>query len=121
MAAASTPATPARSCRSAAWRACWWVARHSCPRTSGRSARRPLDAAARPRTLPLDGKPARGTIMCIKVEQDAALCAANRSRIDAAPPWHTAGWNLQQQDDALLTARLEDVARASGDWAWETD
>jgi signal transduction histidine kinase len=59
--------------------------------------------------------------MCIKVEQDAALCAANRSRIDAAPPWHTAGWNLQQQDDALLTARLEDVARASGDWAWETD
>ncbi len=53
--------------------------------------------------------------MCIKVEQDAALCAANRSRID------TAAHCTPQEDTALLIARLEDVARASGDWAWETD
>jgi|GEM_PF-1805270 len=58
--------------------------------------------------------------MCIKVDQDAALCAANRSRIDAPGPWQ-APWMIPPHDTPLMIERLQDVARASGDWAWETD
>ena len=62
--------------------------------------------------------------MCIKVDQDEALRAANRPRVpDTA---HAIGVGVEwtparMQETLLLTQRLEDVARASGDWSWETD
>jgi len=60
--------------------------------------------------------------MCIKVDQDNALRAANRPRVDAVAPVAAVGWtHAQMQETTLLTQRLEDVARASGDWIWETD
>lgn len=60
--------------------------------------------------------------MCIKVEQDNALRAANRARIGFSPSCDGTEWTpARMQAKALLTQRLEDVARASGDWAWETD
>jgi signal transduction histidine kinase len=60
--------------------------------------------------------------MCIKVDQDNALRAANRPRVDAVAPVAAVEWtHAQMQETTLLTQRLEDVARASGDWIWETD
>jgi signal transduction histidine kinase len=60
--------------------------------------------------------------MCIKVPHDEALRAANQPRVDAALAGAGMAWTLaQMQESALLAQRLEDVARASGDWIWETD
>ena len=60
--------------------------------------------------------------MCIKVPHDEALRAANPPRVDAAMAGAPVPWTLaQMHETALLTQRLEDVARASGDWIWETD
>ena len=60
--------------------------------------------------------------MCIKVDDDDALRAANRPRVDAVPAGAGAEWTYAQVAEALLlTQRLEDIARATGDWAWETD
>jgi len=60
--------------------------------------------------------------MCIKVDGDQALRAANRSRVDAVATDPGADWTPKRlQEMLLLTQRLEDVARASGDWIWETD
>jgi len=60
--------------------------------------------------------------MCIKVDQDDALRAANRPRVDTVARGAGVEWtHAQMQETMLLTQRLEDVARASGDWIWETD
>jgi PAS domain-containing protein len=60
--------------------------------------------------------------MCIKVDGDDALRAANRPRVDALTPGVGVEWtHARLQEAMLLTQRLEDVARASGDWIWETD
>ena len=60
--------------------------------------------------------------MCIKVDEDDALRAANRPRVDTAAPGAGIEWtHAQMQETMLLTQRLEDVARAAGDWIWETD
>jgi signal transduction histidine kinase len=60
--------------------------------------------------------------MCIKVAEDEALRAANRPRVDVVAPTARVEWTPAQiQETTLLTQRLEDVARASGDWIWETD
>jgi signal transduction histidine kinase len=60
--------------------------------------------------------------VCIKVDEDDALRAANHPRVDTVAPGARAEWTPKQmQETMLLTQRLEDVARASGDWAWETD
>jgi signal transduction histidine kinase len=60
--------------------------------------------------------------MCIKVDQDEALRAANRPRVDTVARGAGVEWtHAQMQETLLLTQRLEDVARASGDWIWETD
>jgi signal transduction histidine kinase len=60
--------------------------------------------------------------MCIKVDKDEALRAANRPRVDTVAPLAGVEWTAEQvRETALLTQRLEDVARASGDWIWETD
>lgn len=60
--------------------------------------------------------------MCIKVDEDDAVRAMNSPRVDA-PEWGAGtGWTPKQmRETMLLTQRLEDVARASGDWIWETD
>jgi len=60
--------------------------------------------------------------MCIRVDVDDALRAANLARVDAVAPGAGVDWTLaRMQEIALLKQRLEDVARASGDWIWETD
>jgi signal transduction histidine kinase len=65
--------------------------------------------------------------MCIKVKEDEALQAANRARVDAAEGDAQVAWKSSGELEArvraatLLTQRLEDVARATGDWSWETD
>jgi len=60
--------------------------------------------------------------MCIKVDEDDALRAANRPRVDTVAPGAGVEWtHAQMQETMLITQRLEDVARASGDWNWETD
>jgi signal transduction histidine kinase len=60
--------------------------------------------------------------MCIKVDGDDALRAANRPRVDAVACGAGVNWTpARMQETMLLTQRLEDVARASGDWIWETD
>jgi signal transduction histidine kinase len=60
--------------------------------------------------------------MCIKVDQDEALRAANRPRVEGPPDGAGLEWSfVRMQETLLLTQRLEDVARASGDWSWETD
>jgi len=60
--------------------------------------------------------------MCIKVDVDDALRAANRPRVDTALPGAGGEWTPAKiQETMLLKQRLEDVARASGDWIWETD
>ena len=60
--------------------------------------------------------------MCIKVDVDDALRAANCPRVDAEAPAADVAWTpAKMQEVMLLTQRLEDVARASGDWIWETD
>lgn len=59
--------------------------------------------------------------MCIKVDQDNALRAANRPRVDTVAGAGVEWTHAQIQETMLLTQRLEDVARASGDWIWETD
>ena len=60
--------------------------------------------------------------MCIKVDADDALRAANRPRVGPVACCAGVDWTpAQVQETMLLTQRLEDVARASGDWIWETD
>jgi len=60
--------------------------------------------------------------MCIRVEVDDALRAANLPRIDPVTPRAGTEWTAEQMQEALLlTQRLEDVAHASGDWIWEID
>ena len=60
--------------------------------------------------------------MCIKVDADEVLRAANRARVRSAAADAGVAWTpAQVREHRLLTERLEDVARASGDWIWETD
>lgn len=67
--------------------------------------------------------------MCIRVHDDELLRSKNRSPIreataeDRTTASTAAELDLQQQlcEARLVTQRLEDVARASGDWSWETD
>ncbi|HEV7913723.1 MAG TPA: ATP-binding protein [Albitalea sp.] len=60
--------------------------------------------------------------MCIKIDGDDALRAANQARVGRVASGVGVEWtHAQIHDTLLLTERLEDVARASGDWIWETD
>jgi signal transduction histidine kinase len=68
------------------------------------------------------------TTMCIRVDDDRLLQLANEPKA-RVPPWHRLMQMLRHQgllrhrmqDALLLSERLQDVARASGDWIWETD
>lgn len=62
--------------------------------------------------------------MCIRVDDDRLLQAKNEARIDRPEAGTAMAWRTLRQrarDALLMSERLEDVARASGDWLWETD
>jgi signal transduction histidine kinase len=69
--------------------------------------------------------------MCIKVDDDEALRSMIDSRVEAPGRGRLRALlhafrelrtrHLKRGESALLVQRLEDVARASGDWIWETD